>query len=99
MSNTPSRLTYDQLVDENRFQANHLVPEGDASFDGLMFETYGRELEFVRATAEAHPGRVATLVEADGKMFVCRGFHFVNRIGYFVAKEDLPPFEELPLED
>ena len=58
-------------------------------FDGGdKFETYGEELEFVRAQ---DPRCVWTLVDGDdGNLYIVDGYHFVNRINYFVTEV---PFE------
>ena len=58
-------------------------------FDGSdKFETYGEELEFVRAQ---DPRCVWTLVDGDdGNLYIVDGYHFVNRINYFVTEV---PFE------
>jgi hypothetical protein len=58
---------------------NHLDPH--ASFSGAMFETYGDEWEFVKATPA---DRVWSYVSEDGDWIV-PGRRFVNRIGYFIA--------------
>jgi hypothetical protein len=56
--------------------------------DNDKFETYGQELEFVRAQ---DPRRVWTLVDGDdGNLYIVDGYHFVNRINYFVTQV---PFE------
>ena len=56
--------------------------------DNDKFETYGEELEFVRAQ---DPRCVWTLVDGDdGNLYIVDGYHFVNRINYFVTEV---PFE------
>jgi hypothetical protein len=69
---------------------NHLNP--DASFDwgdgfGTIFETYDSELEFV---SKQEPAKIWTLLSGDDGDFIASGFHFVNRLGYFVT-ENAPP--------
>lgn len=62
-----------------------------ASFDGLMFETYGAELEQVLAYANGKMGKtgsrkVWTLVEDDeGGAVIVEGYHLCNRLGYFIT--------------
>ena len=52
------------------------------------FETYGEELEFVRAQ---DPRCIWTLVDGDdGNLYIVNGYHLVNRINYFVTEV---PFE------
>jgi hypothetical protein len=52
-----------------------------------MFEIYGAEVAFVR-TQQAD--KTWTLVDCDGKCFICEGFHFVNRLGYFITEVPYP---------
>ena len=64
-----------------------------------MFETYGEEYEAVKAAIKSNPGKVATIVEADnGDDVLVRGWHWVNRIGYLIAKDILPEFDVLALD-
>lgn len=61
---------------------NHITGEDD------KFETYGEELEFVRAQ---DPRCIWTLVDGDdGNLYIVDGYHLVNRINYFVTEV---PFE------
>jgi hypothetical protein len=63
-------------------------------FDGTdKFETYGEELEFVRAQ---DPRCIWTLVDGDdGNLYIVDGYHLVNRINYFITEV---PFEDNFLE-
>lgn len=56
-----------------------------------MFETFGGELEFVRLQ---EPERIWTLVEEDGVQWIVAGFHFANRLGYFVTKREWQTSDE-----
>jgi hypothetical protein len=49
-----------------------------------MFETYGEEVEFVISKAEEN--KVWTWADGDYCSFVSNGYHFVNRIGYYVCE-------------
>ena len=89
-------VTYDSLVDRGVFQKNHL--DDNAGFNGLMYETYGAEAEAVRQMAIAHPDRVATIIDCDGKMYLTHRWHFVNRMGYFIATRDVPDFGTLLID-
>ena len=65
---------------------NHITKNGDDKF-----ETYGEELKFVRSIHFTEPNRVWTLIEGDsGNLWITNGYHFVNRLNYFVTKK---PFE------
>lgn len=49
-----------------------------------MFETFGEELEFVRDQPD---NKVWTLMDDDdGNLVVTTGFHYVNRVGYYVTE-------------
>jgi hypothetical protein len=61
---------------------NHITKNGDDKF-----ETYGEELEFVRTINSTEPNRVWTLIEGDsGNLWITNGYHFVNRLNYFITK-------------
>ncbi len=54
---------------------------------GIMFETYGDDLEWVLSVAKYDPRCVWTYVDGDdGSTLVINGYHLVNRIGYFVTE-------------
>ena len=57
----------------------------------FMYETYGRDLEYVQGIAQRSPGRVWTYMDDDeGNPMIGSGMHFVNRIGYLITKEAAP---------
>ena len=74
-------MTQEQWASKFKPITNHIQPT--SNFDGAMFETYGDELEFVKA---AGANRVWTLLVVDGKGYITSGMHFVNRMGYFIAE-------------
>lgn len=57
-------------------------PFGDKGWNGTMFETYGEDLAFVSRVPD---NQVWTWVDGDEGTWIISGFHWVNRIGYFVA--------------
>ena len=78
-------LTEQEWFDTYKPLPNHIDP--NASFNdgdnGYMFETYGEELDFVKAQ---EPNRIWTYFDGDdGGTYICDGYHLVNRIGYFVT--------------
>jgi hypothetical protein len=79
-------LTEDEFDDRYPLVRNHLNPHagwvlGDGP--GCLFETYGKELEFV---ISQDPDTIWTFVDGDdGDMYVINGFHFVNRVGYLIS--------------
>jgi len=61
---------------------------------GCMFETFGEELEFVR---KQNPKKIWTLLEEDDLSWLSAGFHFVNRLGYFVTLQEWQSKDEIYL--
>lgn len=56
----------------------------DGPFNGTMFETYGPELERIQNTDQRY---VWTYVTGDNNEdVIVAGFHYVNRMGYFVTE-------------
>ncbi len=97
MSSATDTTKFDALMP--MMQPNHLDPKG-ASYDGCMYETYGTELIYVKAVAEAQPGRVHTIIEGDeGGEYLVWGYHYVNRIGYLVSFAPIADFGEAIIDD
>jgi hypothetical protein len=66
---------------------NHLDLTGNASFDGIMFETYEHEYDYVAAIGGQNPNKIWTLVDAeDGETIIINGWAFVGRVGYFITE-------------
>ena len=81
MPNEFIELDFDDWCDEYKPITNHI--DTNASFDGLMFETYGDEYEFVKAQNE---NRIWMYGDGDdGGTYIWSGWGFVNRIGYFIS--------------
>lgn len=90
MTRTSIEISKAEFDDRHPLLTNHLDPHaGWAVADaGCLFETYGRELQFVR---RRHPSTVWTLVDGDhGDQHLLSGFHLVNRIGYLVSTVAVP---------
>jgi hypothetical protein len=86
MSNNFIELTEEEWFNTYKPIKNNLVES--SSFDGHMFETYGEEVEFVKAQDE---NRIWMLGDGDdGGMYIWSGWGFVNRIGYFVTELPFP---------
>jgi hypothetical protein len=67
---------------------NHL--DDNASFqdengNGIMFETFGDELQYVLDIANTEPNQVWTYIDGDQGTWITNGYHLVNRIGYFIT--------------
>jgi hypothetical protein len=69
---------------------NHIDPH--ASFDngegGIMFETYGEEVEFVK---QQDSNKIWMYGQGDdGGTYIWSGWGFVNRLGYFITDKPFP---------
>lgn len=76
-------MTYDYWETNFKPIKNHLV-----KYDQLTFETYGEEVEFVKAQ---DPKTVWTEVDGDSGTYIISGWHFVNRIHYYITEN---PWED-----
>jgi hypothetical protein len=69
---------------------NHI--DSNASFDngegGIMFETYGDEVEFVKSQSPANIWMYGS--GDDGGTYIWSGWGFVNRLGYFITEVPCP---------
>jgi hypothetical protein len=80
-------MDYDVWLETYRPILNHI--DTNASFDGMMFETYGDEVEFVKSQS---PDKIWMYGDGDdGGSYIWNGWHIVNRIGYFVTEVPCPP--------
>lgn len=84
-------ISDDEWQQEFKPIKNHI--DTNASFNGEMFETYGAEEEFVKSH---DPAYVWTYGDGDnGGTFIWNGYHYVNRIGYFITEVPCPKDEEV----
>lgn len=86
---------FERWVEYYRPRSNHFVPT--ASFDGLMFETYGEELEYVKGFDY---NRVWTFISDGEGDRIEPGMRIVDRLGYFITDEPWlePEFEYVELQ-
>jgi hypothetical protein len=73
-------MTYDYWVDNFKPMTNHLVDDGDT----LHYETYGEEVEYVKLQDNHH---IWTEVDGDYGTYIVAGWHFVNRISYYITEK------------
>lgn len=67
----------------------------DESGKGIMFETYGDEVAFVK---EQNADCIWTYGDGDdGGGYIWNGWHFVNRLGYFITEIPCPPNTEIQI--
>jgi len=79
-------IDFDEWVATYKPILNHI--DTNASFDGMMFETYGDEVDFVK---EQPINRIWMYGDGDnGNTYIWSGWGFVNRIGYFITEVPCP---------
>ena len=68
----------------------------DTPYSGYFFETYGKELEFLKTKNEL---QIWTLISGDYETdWIIPGYHFVDRQGYFITTNPWNKEEEFTLE-
>lgn len=86
MPDTFIEMDFDEWCNVYKPIKNHI--DKDSSFNGEMFETYGDEVNFVK---EQDGSYIWTYGDGDdGGSYVWNGWHFVNRIGYFITEVPCP---------
>ena len=86
MPNSFIELTFEEADEQFKFIPNNY--DEYSSFDGLMFETYGDEVEFVKSQS---PDKIWMYGQGDdGGLYIWSGWGFVNRIGYFISQNPVP---------
>lgn len=91
MSNKLIELTFEDWLEIYKPITNHI--DTNASFqneegEGIMFETYGEEVEFVK---QQDPNKIWLYGSGDdGGLYIWSGWGFVNRLGYFVTEVPCP---------
>ena len=82
-------LTWDEWEDKFKPVYNHLskYPEQDKTYSS--FETYGAEVEYVQTKIDDR--LVWTFGDGDMCTYLSNGYHYINRISYYVCTV---PYEE-----
>jgi len=79
-------MTFEEADEQFKFMVNNY--DENASFEGLMFETYGDEVEYVKSKPQ---DRIWMYGQGDdGGLYIWSGWGFVNRIGYFISEKPFP---------
>lgn len=81
VSNT--QVSWEDFLEKYQPKQNHL--KNNAPFDGLMYETFGAEVEHVMEVNKTNPELVWTVLDCEGNFVIASGWSFVNRIGYIIA--------------
>jgi hypothetical protein len=90
MSTNPTQfieMDFDEWCATYKPIKNHI--DTNASFNGEMFETYGEEVAFVKEQPEENIWMYGD--GDDGGSFIWNGWHYINRIGYFITEVPCPP--------
>jgi hypothetical protein len=87
---TPGHITMgiDEWYETYRPVRNVIAenPSFDMGEGGLMFETYGKEVEYVLDVDRETPANVWTYMDGEDDPVIVNGYHLVNRIGYFITE-------------
>jgi hypothetical protein len=83
--------TYDAWVRDFQPMPNHLRNQ-DHGLE-LPYETYGEEVEYVKLQDEKH---IWTEVDGDSGTYILSGWHFVNRIQYYITNKPWTDDVEVP---
>ncbi len=86
------QMTIDNFYEKYNPEFNQVLlkdakcnPEDMSSFGGCMYETFGKEVEYVKQKPNKN---IWTIVDnEDGELIIIAGFHFVNRLGYLITPE------------
>lgn len=73
-------LTDDEWEETYKPIPNPYTKQG--SFNNTMFETFGQELDFVKTQ---NPLNIWTWCDGGGYSVISNGYHYVDRMGYFVT--------------
>jgi len=88
-------ISEDKMISEEDFYATYkpvLNPfNSNASWDGSMLSTSGRELAHVREVCKTAPNTVWTVLDCDGALVVGSGSHTVNCVGYIITEVPVEP--------
>ena len=74
-------MTYDYWADTYKPIKNKISKY--PSDDLIHFETYGEEVEFVQKADNKY---IWTEVDGDSGTYIVAGYHFVNRIHYYITE-------------
>lgn len=74
-------LTYFEWLEQFKPMENHITNEG------YSYETYGDELDYVSLQDDKF---VWTELDGDDGIYIVNGYHFVNRLSYFITNVPAP---------
>ena len=77
-------MTYDKWEETYQPINNTISKYPDDTL--ITFETYGDEVEAVKQAYEINPKTIWTEVDGDNGTYIVAGYHFVNRIHYYITE-------------
>ena len=91
MKKTLIKMTVEDWEDMFKPLPNHIDPNASwqstradgQDENGIMFETYGAEHEFVLSQ---EPNHIWTYADGSDGTYIVEGYNYVNRIGYFITR-------------
>ena len=87
-------MTFEEADEQFKFMVNNY--DEYSSFDGLMFETYGDEVEYVKSQPE---NRIWMYGDGDdGGPYIWSGGGVVNRSGSFISEKPVPPDTKIQIK-
>ena len=92
-------LSFEDWVEQYKPITNHIDPHAsfqDEDGNGIMFETYGDEVEFVKSQSPANIWMYGS--GDDGGTYIWNGWGFVNRLGYFITEVPCPPDTHIQIQ-
>ena len=81
-----SEMTYEEWEVKYKPIPNHITGEC------CSFETYGDELAFV---CSQDPNTIWTEMDGDNGVYLVNGYHYVNRIQYYVTEVPWQPDDDI----
>ncbi|CAB4185211.1 hypothetical protein UFOVP1130_15 [uncultured Caudovirales phage] len=88
MHKTVLTMTVEQWEDKYKPVMNHLDKDASWGTDdegGVLYDYTGAEGDYVMKVASVQPHKVWTWVDGDDGSYIVDGYHWVNRIGYFIT--------------
>jgi hypothetical protein len=82
-------LTWDEWVEQFKPIKNHITKYPDNHMEYESFETFGEEVEFV--ISKANDNLVWTFSDGDMCTYLSNGYHYINRINYYVCTVPYDP--------
>lgn len=87
------KITWEQFEEQYKPVQNHL--DDNASLDGVMFETFGEELEYVTKICCGNPKLMWSYIDDGETSWLESGNHPCNRIGYVLTENPVEEYTEV----